>query len=145
MGVIYIGYIDKYKSERVMMLACVIGPWHSALRRSGPCGPWWLDEPCDTPAIPTRKSYPSSTRFVVHISSSVGDSCYDYNYIRDSAARGRQAYTYTQQHALGAGGAMIEYPRVTIQRERMGSLTDSQTSIDVFFSTIDQIKHPFEP
>jgi len=51
-----------------------------------------------------RKSYLSSTRIVVHISSSVGDSCYDYNYIRDSAARGRQAYTYTQQHALGAGG-----------------------------------------
>ena len=31
------------------------------------------------------------------------------------------------------------------ERERMGSLTDSQTSIDVFFSTIDLIKHPFEP
>ena len=52
----------------------------------------------------TWKSYLSSIRFVVHISSSVGDSCYGYNYIRDSAARGRQAYTYTQQHAFGAGG-----------------------------------------
>ena len=30
------------------------------------------------------------------------------------------------------------------KRERMGSLTYSQTSIDVFFSTIDQIKYPFE-
>ena len=91
-----------------------------------------------------RKSYPSSNRFVVHISSSVGDSCYGYNYIRDSAARGRQAYTYTQQHALGAGGNDGISTCHDPKRERTGSLTDSQTSIDVFFSTIDLIKHPFE-
>jgi len=83
-------------------------------------------------------------RFVVHISFSVRDSCYDYNYIRDSAARGRQAYAYTQQHALGAGGNDGISTCHDPKRERTGSLTDSQTSIDVFFSTIDLIKHPFE-